>query len=144
MDQWPSLSVRADTSVGPLAGSGCSYSYRANVMTVQGTWTGAVGSPPSYGAEIIGYNRYIFAPLCATDQGQNSQIRLGFSSRYVAKFYAFGMSTQYSLNAEPSKIPACGARQAGFLVVPYEGVGWDAADGYSYNMVNIPFNCLAR
>jgi hypothetical protein len=39
MDQWPSIKKSMAFYVGPLAGSSCSYSYRASVLTIQSSWT---------------------------------------------------------------------------------------------------------
>jgi hypothetical protein len=145
MDQWPAFKRDIQLFTGPLAGSGCSYSYRANVVTIQSSWGSVEGNLPYYGVEVKNTNRYLFAPFCATDQTVNwkQRTRLGFSTKSVFKLYAFGMSTQFVINIEPFKVPACGAKQPGFLLGPYVGVGWDAADGHSYNVFDSRFPCLA-
>ncbi len=126
---------------GQLWGSGCSGSFSNGVSVSVGSLGLSIGSIPYLGAEVRLTTRFLTGMLCASDQKKFSKCRLGQSIYITAAVYAFGMGKEYVVQVEPFRSPACGYQQFGFgnLAMGYVGTGWDASDGFSYNMYETSF-----
>jgi hypothetical protein len=141
-DWLPALKASiARALVGSLSGSGCSGSFSRGVLLAVSSIGVTIGNIPYLGAELKLTNRFLTGMICADDQQKFSNCRLGQSVFLTAAVYAFGMGREYVIQLEPMMSPACGNRQLGFgsLAMGFIGTGWDADDGYSYNMYESSF-----
>jgi hypothetical protein len=139
--EWlPAISATVTRALeGKLLGSGCSGSFSNGVLVAITNLGLTIGKIPVAGLELGLTMRFLIGLICADDQPRFSKCRLGQSVYLTTKLFAFGMAKQYVIPLEPLMSPACGNRQWSFQTIRMGsvGTGWDASDGFSYNMYEI-------